>query len=178
MSSNRIPGPNLNIPAKNNSNTVINCHLHKYIPGFINEKNHKPESEYSYSISGKVGVIGSMLFTEISQRLSGTLYDHTIATSKLRKQEADLGLSGFGDDNFKQSAKITLKSLKTPKIVDVNIYFETLNRIENITVRGSKGVRFFFFDYDECEKNSTDEEGLKPLYNIIDNILSAVRNVR
>ncbi len=176
MTSKRIPGPICKIPVKANSSAGKLGHGLSHIPGSINEESHK--TAYSYSISGKVGALGSMLFTEIFQRLSGTLYDHTLSTTKLREQEADLGLSGFGDDNFKESAKRIIKSLKTPTIVDVNINFVTNNRIENITVRGSKGVRFFCFDFNEIEKNSEPEDGLKPMTDFIESILAAIIQVR
>ncbi|KAG1694735.1 hypothetical protein GQR58_006732 [Nymphon striatum] len=178
MATLRKPGPIINSTVMNNSSTVTNCHLHNYYPGSVNGKNFKSESDYTYSISGKVGALGNMLFTEMSQRFSGTLYDYTLATTEFREQEAELGLSEYGDSSFKKMAKETLKNLKSPEAVDVNIHFETTDRVEEITVLGSKGVKFFTFDLNEFEKNAKQEEGFKPINEIIENILSAVRDVR
>lgn len=176
MASKTIPGPICKIPVKANSSAGTLGHGLSHIPGPINEEAYN--STYSYSISGKVGALGSMLFTAISQRLSGDLYDYTDATSNLRNQEANLGLSDFADASFKESAKTILKSLKTPTIVDVNVHIETKNRIENITVRGSKGVSFFYFDFNELEKTAESENELKPMTDIIDSILTSVIQLR
>ena len=176
MASMTIPGPICKIPVKANSIAGTFGHGLSHLPGPINDEAYN--STYSYSISGKVGALGSMLFTAIFQRLPGTLYDHTLATTNLRDQEAYLGLSEFTDASFKESANIILKSLKTPAIVDVDIHFQTNKRIENITVRGSKGVSFFYFDLNELEKTSKPENGLKPMTDIIDSILATITQLR
>ena len=142
---------------------------------------HIAEKSYSYSISGTTGNLGSMLFTEAS-RLGGTWYDRTDATNMLRSNEADLGMSEYANNEFRKSAKITRQSLHSPSKVDVDIRFETKERVETITVRGQRGIRSFRFDFDQVEASAKklpkNVDALQPFMDTIKEILDAVVELR
>lgn len=142
---------------------------------------HSAKHSYSYSISGTVGALGSMLFTEMSN-LPGTLYDRTGKTNMFRSKEADLGMSKFADKDFRKSAKVTKKSIMTPSKVDVDIRFQTKDRVESITVRGQHGIRSFSFDFDQVEARSKKlpkhADPFKPFTDTIANIIAAVVALR
>ena len=169
------------------------------------EDPQKAKNGYSYSISGTTGALGGMLFTEASQ-ISGTWYDRTDSTNELIDAEAELGLSKFASKEFQQSANTMKRNLKSPSAVDVNIRFETVGRIESITVIGESGIRSFVFDFDQVaadakkqqekrakrlarkqsktssrrapKRKSNDDETLKPFMDTIKQILDAVVALR
>jgi len=150
MTGYRIQGPFCEVA--DNYRTDIDkgtlCRARSPTPGIVGLKAHKVT--YSYAVSGKTGALGSVLFTE-TDRLPGTWYDHTDATTAIRKNEAKLGMSKYADKEFRKSAKETLQNIKTPQGVDVDIHFETRNGVENITVRGRRGTRSFQFDFNGLE---------------------------
>ncbi len=180
MAEQRIPGPS--------------CLLRNY--HFIDEgtlsrsRNHapgplpldEPAEGYSYSISGKPGILGNILFTEISQRLSGTLYDHTVSTSQFRQNEVTLGLSRFAGKAFRQSALRTLENISAPIDIDVEIFIETNDVIETISIRGRSGIRLFIFDFNEAKKRAeklpADADPFQVFSGITDKILRAVMQLR
>lgn len=160
------------------------CRTRSPAPGIVGHQAH--ETVYSYSISGKTGALGQMLFTA-AMRIPGTWYDHTTASTALRAKEAALGMSGFVDKKYRESAKITLQNIKSPYKADVDIHFETKDRVENITVRGRHGMRSFRFDFNKLEARAekapkdADIKGtdvMKPLMDTIDEILAAVIQLR
>lgn len=142
---------------------------------------HVAKKNYSYSISGTVGALGSMLFTEMSN-LPGTLYDRTAKTNMAISREADLGMSKFANKEFRKSAKIMRRNLQSPSKVDVDIRFETKDRVETITVRGQKGIRTFRFDFDRVEANAKklpkNADVFKPFMDTIAKIIDAVIALR
>ena len=142
---------------------------------------HVVKKSYSYSISGTTGALGSMLFTEAS-RLPGTWYDRTDSANMLRSNEADLGMSEFANKKFRESAKLTRQSLQSPSKVDVDIRFETKERVETITVRGQRGIRTFRFDFDQVQANAKklpkNADPFKPFMDTIKKILDAVVGLR
>jgi hypothetical protein len=142
---------------------------------------HTTKKSYSYSISGTTGALGSMLFTE-SSRLPGTWYDRTDSTNMFRSQEAALGMSKFANQEFRKSAKITRQSTMSPSKVDVDIRFETRERVEAITVRGQGGIRSFVFDFDQVgarsKKLPKNADPFKPFMDMITDILDAVIALR
>ena len=174
-------------------------------PTSDSEKSHKAKRGYSYSISGTTGALGGMLFTEAS-RVSGTWYDRTDATNALIDAEADLGLSKFASKEFQKSANTMKRSLQSPSSVDVDIRFETVERVESITVIGESGIRSFVFDFDQVaaeakkqeakrekrlsrklsktskrkpkKRKSNDDNILKPFMDTIKEILDAVVALR
>jgi hypothetical protein len=139
------------------------------------------KSAYSYSISGTTGALGGMLFTEMS-RLPGTLYDRTGKTMAFITKEAELGMSKYADKDFRKSAKKMRLNLKIPAKVDVDIHFETKDRVEDILVRGQRGVRSFRFDFDavtaDQKKLPKQADPFKPFNDTIAQILIAVEQVR
>ena len=141
-----------------------------------------PPVEYSYSISGTVGNLGGMLFTEGSQRLPGTWYDRTYKTTQLRANEAALGSSKFFDADAHKSARRIIASIKSPACVNVDIHFVTKDRVENITVRGRRGTRSFCFDFDRAEEAAKNlpksADALQVFFDTIDKIVAAVKLVR
>ena len=181
MTTSRTPGPFCLFADKDRNyiDGATLCRDHSPTPGPVDLAAHK--SAYSYSISGTTGALGAMLFTEMSQ-LPGTLYDRTAMTKSLITKEAELGLSEYADEDFRESAKRMLQNLKTPAKVDVDIHFETKDRIEEILVRGRRGVRSFLFDFDEAvaaHKNQpTDADPFKPFNDTIAQIVIAVMQVR
>jgi len=142
---------------------------------------HPAKENYSYSISGNIGALGSMLFTEMS-RLPGTLYDRTGKTNMFRSKEADLGMSKYANKEFRKSAKVTRQSLHSPSKVDVDIHFETKDRVESITVRGKHGIRSFRFDFDQVQANAKklpkNADPFKPFMDTIAKIIAAVVELR
>lgn len=144
-------------------------------------KSHSAKHGYSYSISGTVGALGSMLFTEMS-RLPGTLYDRTDRTNLLRSKEAALGMTEFANKEFRNSAKVIKQSILSPSKVDVDIRFETKERVESITVRGKSGIRSFVFDFDQAEarakKLPKNADPFKPFMDTIARIIAAVVELR
>jgi len=144
-------------------------------------RSHSAKQGYSYSISGTIGALGSMLFTEMS-RLPGTLYDRTGKTNMFRSKEAALGMSKFADKEFRQSAKVIKQSVMSPSKVDVDIRFETKERVESITVRGKHGIRSFVFDFDQVESRSKklpkNADPFKPFMDTIAKIMAAVVELR
>ena len=141
----------------------------------------KPVS-YSYSISGTVGALGSMLFSDCNELLPGTWYDRTLQMKQLRANEVKLGLSGYGDADFRKLARKTLENMNAPPRVDVDIHFQTRNRVETITVRGQHGTRSFSFDFNKAEeaakKLPKGTDPFKPFHDMIKNILAAVVQLR
>ena len=150
-------------------------------PGTLGSISAKPK-RYSYSISGTVGALGDMLFTEATNRLPGTWYDRTRKTTQLRADEAALGLSEFFDADAKAAARRTVANIKAPPPVAVDIHFETSEGVERITVRGRRGSRSFRFDFKQAEKMAAtlpkDADVFQPFYDTIDKILKAVIQVR
>lgn len=139
------------------------------------------ETSYSYSISGTTGALGSVLFSETS-RVPGTWYDRTESTNALRGKEAALGMSDYAKKEFRSSAKLTKQSLRSPSKVDVEIHFETKNRVESISVRGKNGTRTFSFDFYKEEaklsKMAKNTDVMKPFMDTIAKIFKAVRELR
>ena len=150
-------------------------------PGPLGSVSAKPR-KYSYSISGTVGALGGMLFTEATNRLPGTWYDRTRKTTQLRANEAALGLSEFFDSDAKAAARKTIANINAPARVAVDIHFETDDGVEHITVRGRRGSRSFRFDFKQAEELAeTLPKGVdvfQPFYDTIDEILTAVIQVR
>lgn len=138
--------------------------------------------KYSYSISGTVGNLGSILFTEGEQRLPGTWYDRTHQTTQMRANEAALGSSEFFDANAYKSARRTIANINSPTCVDVDIHFVTNDGVENIAVRGRRGMRLFRFDFkdaeEEAKKLPIDADAFQLFYNVIEEIVAAVKQVR
>ena len=138
--------------------------------------------EYSYSISGTVGALGSMLFTEGMQRLPGTWYDRTRKTTQLRANEAALGSSEVFDADAHKSARRTIANINAPACVNVDIHFVTNDGVENITVRGRRGTRSFCFDFKKAEeaakKLPKDADFFQLFYDTIEKIVAAVKQTR
>lgn len=178
MAYQHFPGPIGINPFFSGMDAGTLCRTSSPIPGSLGLS--KKSATYSYSISGTVGALGNMLFTEGTQRLPGTWYDRTVKTTKMRAKEAKIGLSGFGNMKFRTLAQKTLASINAPASADVDIHSETKDRIENITVNGQRGKRSFFFDFDKAEETSVakDSDVMKPFFNTIDKILSAIVQVR
>jgi len=180
MGHQRTPGPICTIPdaASIDAGTLIRDSSPAPGPTGADAK----PVEYSYSISGTVGALGGMLFTEGTERLPGTWYDRTLRTSQLRANEAKLGLSGVGDAEFRKLARRTLENMNAPPRVDVDIHFKTRDRVETIAVRGQHGTRSFSFDFDKVEaaakKLPKGADPFKPFHDTIKNILAAVVQVR
>ena len=144
-------------------------------------RSHSTKKSYSYSISGTIGALGSMLFTEMSN-LPGTLYDRTGKTNTFRSKEAALGMSKFANKEFRKSAKVTKQNILSPSKVDVDIRFETKERVETITVRGQQGIRSFVFDFDQVQARSKklpkNADPFKPFMDKIAEIIAAVIELR
>jgi len=180
MSYQRIPGPFCTIPdsASIDTGTLNRGRSSASSPTGVDTK----PVTYSYAISGTVGALGSMLFTEISNRLPGTLYDRTLQTTQLRTNEAKLGLSGFGNAEFRKLARKTIDNMNAPPRVDVDIHFQTKGRVETINVRGQHGTRSFRFDFNKVEqaakKLPKGTDPFKPFNDTINKILTAIVQVR
>lgn len=181
MTGSRIPGSFYPYHGndQNNFDEGTLCRASSPVPGSVGLAAHK--AGYSYSISGTTGALGSMLFTE-TDRLPGTWYDRTAMTTMFRTKEAALGRSKYADKDFRKSAKRTLRNIRAPSRVDVDIHFETKDRVEDILVRGRRGTRSFRFDFDAVEasqkKLPKDANVLKPFLDTIAEILAAVIQVR
>ena len=93
-----------------------------------------------------------------------------------------IGIGIFTDKKFRESAKITKQSLMSPSKVDVDIRFETKERVETITVRGRRGIRSFRFDFDQVQADAKklpkNADAFKPFMDTIKNILDAVVDLR
>jgi hypothetical protein len=139
------------------------------------------KESYSYSVSGNTGALGSVLFSE-THRLPGIWYDRTESTNSLRSKEADLGTSKYANKTFRASAKITKQNVTSPSKADVDIHFESVNRVEHITVRGQRGTRSFKFDFNQVEakmkKLPNNADIMKPFMDTIKQIFSAVFDLR
>jgi len=137
--------------------------------------------DYEYAVTGNTGVLGSMLFSE-TDRVPGTWYDRTDSTNKLRQNEADLGMSEYASEEFRESAKIIKQNLLSPPKVDVEIHFRTADGVENITVRGRLGIKTFSFDFNAAQASaagsSSDSGDLGPFMDVIERILDAVVELR
>lgn len=137
---------------------------------------------YAYAISGTVGALGSMLFTEATNRVPGTWYDRTRRTIQLVKAEAELGLSGYLNADARKAARRTFANIKSPPRVDVDIHFESSEGVEDISVRGRKGSCSFRFDFKEAEEQAKtlpkDADPFQPFFDTIDKILAAVIKLR
>ncbi|VAW80957.1 hypothetical protein MNBD_GAMMA15-1772 [hydrothermal vent metagenome] len=142
----------------------------------------EPVPTYSYSISGTLGALGSMLITDITQRLPGTLYDRTAQTTQRLSNEAELGESGFGDADFRKLSSRIRQNLNSLASVDVNIHCEVKGKIETFVVRGRNGRSSFSFDLNKAEKAAEGlPEGadvLQPFYDVINKILAAIVYLR
>lgn len=180
MAAQKIPGPENTTSRAKKPDTGTLCRYRSAVPGPV-DLDSKALS-WSYSISGTPGALGNMLFTDGMQRLPGTWYDRTRAMNQFRANEALLGLSEYGDRDFKKLARKTNISLKKPDRVDVNIHFETKNRVESILVRGKCGTRSFKFDFNEVKKAAEnlpkDADAFKPFTDKIDQIVNAIVQVR
>ena len=181
MADGHNPGPKGTTSNTATVNAGTLCRSVSPTPGPVCSVAAKP-GKYSYSISGTVGALGSMLFTEASNRLPGTWYDRTRKTTQLIANEAALGLSGYFDADAKAAALRTIANLKAPPCVAVDIHFETHDRVENINVRGRRGSRKFRFDFKEAEKVAEQlPEGadvFRPFYDTIDKIVAAIIQLR
>ena len=150
-------------------------------PGPLGVGNTK-QAEFSYSISGAVGALGGMLFSEGMKRLQGTWYDRTDKMTQFRADEVTLGLSKFADADAHEAARRTIANMKSPARVDVDIHFVTKDGVEDITVRGQRGTRSFCFDFNKAEEaTKTLPEGsdvFQPFFDTIDEIVAAIKQVR
>jgi len=138
--------------------------------------------EYSYSISGTVGALGSMLFTEGMQRLPGTWYDRTRKTTQMIADEAALASSEFFDADAHELARRTFANLNAPACVNVDIHFVTNDGVEDITVRGRRGTHSLCFDFKKAEEAASklpkDADVFQPFYDTIEKIVVAVKQTR
>lgn len=180
MAEQRIPGPSCMLRNYHVIDEGTLSRSRNQAPGPL--PLDKRAKAYSYSISGKPGILGNMLFTEISQRLSGTLYDHTVSTTQLRQNEVTLGLNEFADKEFRQSALRTLENISSPIDTDVEIHIQTSGAIETISVRGHNGIRLFTFDFNEAKKRAEklpeDANPFQVFNGIIDDIFHAIIQLR
>ena len=139
-------------------------------------------AKYSYSISGKVGNLGSMLFTEGMKRLPGTWYDRTNQTTQMRVHEAALGSSDLFDADAHESSRRILADVNAPPPVNVDIYFRTNDGVEDIEVRSRRGERSFCFDFNNAEeaakKLPADADVFQVFYDVIEKIVAAVKQLR
>lgn len=181
MANQRTPGP---IGATSNATNIdagTLCRDSSAVPGPTGLAGAR-SVKYSYSISGTVGALGGMLFTEGMQRLPGTWYDRTGKTTQMRADEAALGASKFFDADAHKSARRTIANINAPACVNVDIHFVTNDGVENITVRGRRGTHSFCFDFkkaeEEAKKLPKDVDVFQPYYDTIDKIVAAVRRVR
>lgn len=180
MAAQKIPGPGdlTSYSAMFDAGTL--CRYRSAVPGPVHFDSKS--ISWSYSISGTHGALGSMLFTDGPKQLPGTWYDRTRQANQLRASEASLGLSGYGDKDFRKMAGRVNSNLNSPEQVDVDIHFETRNRVESILVRGKRGARSFRFDFDAAEKAAEklpkDADVFKPFTDTIENIVSAVIQLR
>ena len=180
MAAQRIPGPSCMLRNYHLIDDGTLSRSRNQAPGPL-PLDERAEA-YSYSISGKPGIIGNMLFTEISQRLPGTLYDRTVSTTQFIQNEVSLGLSEFADKAFRQSAHKMLDNIRAPVDVDVELHIETSGAIETISVRGRNGIRLFIFDLNEAEKRAEklpkDADPFQVFNGIVNKILGAVTLLR
>jgi len=180
MAAQRTPGPDNTTSRSEKSDTGTLCRYRSAVPGPVDLDSRSVT--WSYSISGTHGALGSMLFTDGPERLPGTWYDRTRQTNQLRSNEATLGLSGYGDKDFRKLARKTILNLNSPDRVDVDIHFETKNRVESILVRGKCGARSFRFDFNEVEKAAEmlpkDADVFKPFTDTIEKIVTAIIQLR
>lgn len=181
MSDQSTPGP---IGASSNATNIdagTLCRRKSPVPGPVGLASARPV-KYSYSISGTVGALGSMLFTEGMQRLPGTWYDRTRKATQLRANEAALGSSEFFDEDAHKLARRIMANIKAPACVDADMHFETVDGVENITVRGRRGTRSFCFDFKKAEeaakKLPKDADVFQPFYDTIEKIVAAVKQTR
>ena len=141
-----------------------------------------PAKTYSYAVSGTIGALGGMLFTEAPHRLPGDWYDHTDAVNQFRQDEVKLGSTKYASPEFKASARRTAANLKNPTGTDVDIHFTKQGRVENIQVRGRWGTRSLSFDFDQAEaaaaKLPEGADVLKPFNEAIDRIIAFILEVR
>lgn len=181
MTNQRILGPIGVTGNGTNIDVGTLCRHSSPVPGPTGSASTRPV-EYSYSISGTVGALGSMLFSEGIQRLPGTWYDRTRKTTQMRADEAALGSSELFDTDAHKSARRTIADINAPAFVNVDIHFETSNRVENITVRGPRGTRLFCFDLNKAEeaakKLPEDADVFQPFYDTIEEIVTAIKQVR
>jgi hypothetical protein len=180
MATQRTPGPENATSRSAKPDTGTLCRYRSPVPGPVDLDSKSVT--WSYSISGTPGALGNMLFTDGTKRLPGTWYDRTLQTNQLRSKEAAIGLSGYGDEDFRKLARKTTSNLNSPDRVDVNIHFETKNGVESILVRGKCGARSFKFDFNEVEKAAENlpknADAFKPFTDTIDQIVNAIIQVR
>ena len=181
MGDQRTPG---SIGATSNAANIdagTLCRRNSPIPGPTGLAGRLPV-KYSYSISGTVGALGGMLFSEVMQLLPGTWYDRTLKTTQLRANEAALGSSEFFDAAAHKSARRTIANIKSSACVNVDVHFVTNDGVENITVRGRRGTRSFRFDFKKAEEAAKtlpkDVDVLQPFYDTIRKIVTAIKLTR
>jgi len=141
-----------------------------------------PAKTHTYAVSGTLGALGGMFFTEAPQRLPGDWYDHTDAVNQFRQDEVKLGSTEYASPEFKASARRTAANLKNPTRADVEIHFTKQGRVENIQVRGRWGARSYSFDFDQAEaaaeKLPEGADVLQPFYDAIDRLVALIMEVR
>ena len=181
MANQRILGPIGTTTRATKMDVGTLCRGWSPVPGPSGLVGAQP-AHFSYSISGTIGALGGMLFTEGTKRLPGTWYDRTLKTTQMRANEATLGSSEFFDADAHKAARRTIANIKSPSLVDVDIHFETKDRVENIMVRGKRGSRSFCFDFKKVEETAEilpeGADAFKPFLETIDKILAAVVQVR
>ena len=180
MVTQRIPGPENVTSRSAKSDTGTLCRYRSAVPGPVDLDSKSVT--WLYSISGTYGALGSMLFTDGPQRLPGTWYDRTHQVNQFRSNEAALGLSEYGDKDFRKLARKTASNLNSPERVDVDIHFETKDGVESILVRGKCGARSFRFDFNEVEKSAEklpkDADAFKPFTDTIEKVVTAIIQLR
>jgi len=141
-----------------------------------------PVKKHTYEVTGTLGALGGMFFTDAPQRLPGEWYDHTDAVNQIRQDEVKLGSTAYASPEFKASARRTAANLKHPTATEVTIHFTKQDRVETIQVRGRWGARSFRFDFNEAEaaaeKLPEGADVLQPFNDAIDRLIALILEVR
>lgn len=108
---------------------------------------HQPGDKFSMAISGSGRLLG-MFVTEGMKRFpNATMYDRTEQFRNFAEQEVKLGKTEFAAPDFRRSALVTERNLRSPTPVDVTISFQSLGTHETVTIAGKVTRNTSSFDF-------------------------------
>lgn len=119
---------------------------------------HQPGDRFSMAISGNGRLLG-MFVTEGMKRFpNATMYDRTEQFRNFAEQEVKLGKTEFAAPEFRKSALVTERNLRSPAAVDVTVVFRSLGTHETVTIAGKVTRNTSSFDFGSAG-NMQDVEG-------------------
>lgn len=132
-------------------------------------------AKFTISIHGEGTLLSSFITDAFQRWKNADMYDRSGKTSRFRASEAELGESGYVNEEGREAAKRIRQDLKSPPKMDVEVHFRMQGQVQEVEVR-LRGGRFSRLRFDLHDASlATRDRYIRQIILAVENLLAERR---